>query len=183
MKILAEQAPGTPIICASSLTGEGIRELINYVAEHNASMKRPEIGYGGEDFSAAMGKISEYYNQFYVKVCCGTFNANDYMIALANDIKARLILEGFDVPHLKLFAQGQNEDFCKVDLLGVKDDAKITRAMSEPNREDLPVVLNASAICPAQSLERIINSSIKNISGNFQLSVNVFFEECFDMKK
>ena len=183
IKILDEVAAGTPVICVSALTGAGIGDLIEYISGHNASMKAPDIGYGGEAFSSAMGKISEYYNQFYVKVCCNTFNANDYLTSLANMIKDSLKDEGFDVPHLKLFAQGDEGDFCKIDLLGIGQPVNITRAMSSPDREDLPVILNASAVCPAQNLERIIGSAIAETSGKFNLSVTVFFKQCFGMGK
>lgn len=113
-----------------------------------------------------MDKISEYRTQFYVKVCCGTFNANNYLSELSKSIEAGLKDESFNVSQMKLYAHGEESSL-----------------LSEPDREDLPVVLNVSASCPAQVLERIVASAVGNISEEFQLSATIFSKECISVKE
>ena len=60
---LREHYPLAETVAISALTGEGLEELSQALITGEASMRRPDIGYGGKEFRAAMGKMSEFYLQ------------------------------------------------------------------------------------------------------------------------
>ena len=180
LSYLREAFPETPVMCISAADGTGIPELAEYIISHEACMKHPDIGYGGDEFSAAMGRMSEYNCQYYAEVCCETFDANDYLKDLAEEIGARLREKGCEIPHLKLFAQSGDGDICKADLLGAGRETVLTRKLKS-RCTDLPVVINASAAAPSAVLASAIDKAILDVSGKYQLSVIIFYKECFGL--
>ena len=177
---LKERYPEAEVIAISAGKGEGLEELSQALTQGQASMRRPDIGYGGEAFQHAMGKISEYYIQYRAVVCCNDFDGNAYLVDMAravqNEIKAAAQL----IPHLKLLAWEPEGDFGKVDLIGTERDIEITRRFERPCT-DIAVILNASAACPVDTLEKILTNTMNTVSEKYQLELTVFKKEGLDM--
>ncbi len=173
---LKERYPEAEVIAISAGKGEGLEELSQALTQGQASMRRPDIGYGGEAFQHAMGKISEYYIQYRAVVCCNDFDGNAYLLDMAravqNEIKAAAQL----IPHLKLLAWEPEGDFGKVDLIGTERDIEITRRFERPCT-DIAVILNASAACPVDTLEKILTNTMNTVSEKYQLELTVFKKE------
>ena len=172
--------PEARAIGISALTGEGLEDLSQALIRGTASLHLPEIGYGGPEFGFAMGKMCEFYCQYYAAVCCNDFGGNDYLMALANRIQADVEAAGCDIPHLKLLAWEPEGDYGKVDLLGVNRPIEVTREFSRPCTE-LAVMLNASAACPSGMLDAIMTAAMEEISQEFNLTMMIFKKECFGM--
>ena len=177
---LKGQYPLAACIAISARTGDGLEELALALKNNTASMRRPEIGYGGEAFMAAMGKISEYYLQYHAAVCCDTFDGTAYLVQIAEQIREKLMASGHDVPHLKLLAWEPEGDYGKVDLIGIGRPIEITRRFTRPCTE-LAVILNASALCPDRALDKTMSGTVKSVSDEFRLEIILFKEECFGM--
>ena len=139
-------------------------------------MRRPEIGYGGEAFQHAMGKMSEFYLQYHALVCCNTFDGNAYLMDMARQVQAEMRSTGYLIPHLKLLAWEPEGDFGKVDLIGTDRPIEETHRFERPCRE-LAVILNASAACPVDKLEEIVVTAVEEISRRYQLEWMVFKQE------
>jgi len=180
LELIRSICPDTPVMCVSSLTGDGIPELADYLCSHETGFPEPDFGVTEEEFEAAFGKLSMYNCQYYAEVCCDDFDANDYLSALAEEIRSRLREFDFDTPHLKLFAQREDGDFCKVDLLGVNREIMITHEMTA-RCTDISVVINTTSAADSVSLTGIIDKAITGISGDFNLSVVIFFKESFGL--
>ena len=60
-------------------------------------MHLPDIGYGGPAFGSAMGKIAEFYIQYYAAVCCNDFDGNNYLIDMAKTIQTSIREAGFEI--------------------------------------------------------------------------------------
>lgn len=172
--------PEARAIGISALTGEGLEDLSQALMQGEASLHLPDIGYGGPEFGFAMGKMCEFYCQYYAAVCCNDFGGNDYLMALANRIQADVEAAGCDIPHLKLLAWEPEGDYGKVDLLGVNRPIEVTREFSRPCTE-LAVMLNASAACPSGMLDAIMTAAMEEISQEFNLTMMIFKKECFGM--
>lgn len=172
--------PEARAIGISALTGEGLEDLSQALIRGTASLHLPDIGYGGPEFGFAMGKMCEFYCQYYAAVCCNDFGGNDYLMALANRIQADVEAAGCDIPHLKLLAWEPEGDYGKVDLLGVNRPIEVTREFSRPCTE-LAVMLNASAACPSGMLDAIMTAAMEEISQEFNLTMMIFKKECFGM--
>ena len=69
--------PEARAIGISALTGEGLEDLSQALIRGTASLHLPDIGYGGPEFGFAMGKMCEFYCQYYAAVCCNDFGGND----------------------------------------------------------------------------------------------------------
>ena len=143
-------------------------------------MRRPDIGYGGAAFMAAMGHMSEYYLQYHAAVCCNDFDGDAYLMDLAAAVQNGVREAGREIPHLKLLAWEPEGDFGKVDLLGTGREIQVVHRFTKPCTE-LAVILNASADCPADTLEALITGTTKAVSDRYQLELMLFKQECFGM--
>lgn len=168
------------IVAISALTGCGLEELSLALKDTKASMHLPDIGYGGEAFSNAMGKMSEYYIQYYAVVCCNTFDGNAYLADMALMIQKEIAREECEIPHLKLLAWNPEGSYGKADLLGIDRPVEVVKRLEHPCRE-LAVVLNASAACPGKALDEIMTGTVEKISETYQLTITIFKKECLSM--
>lgn len=168
------------VMAVSALTGEGIERLYSALTQEKGSMHRPDIGYGGPAFSAAMGRISEYNIQYYATVCCHNFDGNAYLTTLAEAIRSNIQKLDAEIPHLKLLAWEPEGDYGKADLLGTVRPIEVSRHFTHPCTE-MAVVLNASALCPSDKLDAVITGAVEHVSKEFQLELIVYKKECFGM--
>ena len=173
---LKEHYPLAQVIAISAREGEGLEELSQALTKGQASMRRPEIGYGGEAFRHAMGKISEYYIQYRAVVCCNDFDGNAYLLDMARGVQDGIREAGQLIPHLKLLAWEPEGDFGKVDLIGTEREIVVTRRFERPCT-DIAVILNASAACPVDMLEEILVGAMNRVSDKYQLELTVFKKE------
>ena len=172
--------PEAEVLCISALRAEGLEELSQALARGKASMRRPEIGYGGEAFRAAMGRISEFYLQFRAVVCCNDFDGNAWLSEMAGALKTEIEKAGYEVPHFKLLAWEPEGDFGKVDLLGTEREIEVNHRFARPCT-DLAAVLNASAVCPAGTLEQVAMDTVRTVSDRYQLELTVFKKDHFGL--
>lgn len=180
LKWLRKAYPQAETIGISALTGCGLEELSQALKQGSASMHLPDIGYGGEAFMDAMGKISEFYVQYYATVCCDNFDGNAYLTEMAKNIQSSVNEKGYDIPHLKLLAWEPEGDFGKADLLGKDRPVEIFKKFEKPCTE-LAVMLNASAVCPGNTLDEIITSAMESVSEAYNLTLMIYKKECFGM--
>ncbi|MBQ6927768.1 MAG: hypothetical protein IJQ36_05600 [Oscillospiraceae bacterium] len=173
---LKEHYPLAQVIAISAREGEGLEELSQALTKGQASMRRPDIGYGGEAFRHAMGKISEYYIQYRAVVCCNDFDGNAYLLDMARGVQDGIREAGQLIPHLKLLAWEPEGDFGKVDLIGTEREIEVTRRFERPCT-DIAVILNASAACPVDMLEEILVGAMNRVSDKYQLELTVFKKE------
>ncbi len=177
---LAAQYPEAKVIAISALTGWGMEELSQALKTGAASMHRPDIGYGGAAFGDAMGRMSEYYIQYYTVVCCNDFDGNDYLLTLAREIQSRMKEAGCEIPHLKLLAWEPEGDYGKVDLIGVHREIDVNKRFAKLCTE-LAVMLNASAACPSALLDSIMEQAQLVVTQQFNQTQTVYKKECFGM--
>ena len=173
---LRENYPEAMVIAISARKEEGLEELSRALTQGQASMRRPDIGYGGEAFRHAMGKISEYYIQYRAVVCCSDFDGNAYLLDMARAVRDGIGQAGQLIPHLKLLAWEPEGDFGKADLIGTEREIEVTRRFERPCA-DIAVILNASAACPADQLEEILVGAMNSVSDKYQLELTVFKKE------
>ena len=177
---LSEHYPLAKVLPISAKKEEGLEALSQALMQEDASMRRPDIGYGGEAFQTAMGRMSEFYLQYHAVVCCNDFDGDAYLLALAEAVRAAIGAAGFEIPHLKLLAWEPEGDFGKADLLGTDRSIEVNHRFTRPCTE-LAVVLNASADCPQDTLDAIISDAVKEVSAAYQLELMIFKKECFGM--
>lgn len=177
---LLEQYPQAEVLAISALEGTGLEELSLALKKGNASMRRPEIGYGGGEFMNSMGRICEYYLQYHAVVCCNTFDGTAYLMDIAQMVQEKLQSAGEDVPHLKLLAWEPEGDYGKVDLVGKNREIVKTRAFQR-ECTDIAVILNASALCSGDRFAEVMQEAVETVSGRYQLDYHVFKEEHFGM--
>lgn len=177
---LEQTYPEARAIGISALTGEGLEGLSQALIQGTASMHLPDIGYGGEEFGEAMGLMSEFYMQYYATVCCDDFSGNDYLMEMAKAIQSGIGNLKCEIPHLKLLAWEPEGDYGKADLLGVARPIEVTKEFARPCTE-LAVMLNCSAACPEEELERVMSEAVESVSEKFNLTVMTFKKECFGM--
>ena len=180
LRWLKENFSQADVICISALRGEGLEELSQTLINGKASMRQPDIGYGGDAFMAAMGKISEYYVQYYATVCCDTFDANGYLAALAERICKALKSTNADMPHLKLLAWEPEGDYGKADFLGNDRAVALAKRFGSPCTA-LAVMLNGSAVCPGDKLDAIMQEAVETVSSEYNLTIFIHKKECFGM--
>ena len=177
---LEQRCPQARVLSISALKGEGLDALSRILKQGKASMRRPDIGYGGAAFQAAMGKLSEYYLQYHAVVCCRTFDGNRYLMEMAKEAQSRIRARGAEIHHLKLLAWEPEGDFGKVDLLGTDRPAEVSHRFVK-DCTAVAVILNASAACPPDALDSLLTETVQEVSGRYQLELAIFKKECFGM--
>ena len=177
---LRETYPQAQTIAISALREEGLEALSLAMRDGRASMRRPDIGYGGKAFKAAMRRMSEYYLQYHAAVCCNDFDGDRYLMDMALRIQADVRASGHEIPHLKLLAWEPEGDYGKVDLLGTDRPIEVNHRFTRPCTT-LAVILNASAACPKTDLDALITGAVNAVSGEYQLELVVFKKDCFGM--
>ncbi len=180
LQCLRETYPQARVIPISALRGEGMEELALALKEGKASMRRPDIGYGGRACKAAMRRMSEYYLQYHAAVCCNDFDANAYLMDMALRIQREIGAAGHEIPHLKLLAWEPEGDYGKADLLGVDRPIEVSHRFDRPCTE-LAVILNASADCPKAVLDGAVTGAVNAVSGEYQLELVIFKKDFFGM--
>ena len=175
---LQSQFPWAKVLAVSALTGQGLDEVCQALIHSSASLRRPELHYGGPEFVSAIGKVSEYNIQYYAVVCCDSFDGTLYLRDLAEEIRCQIQKVNADIPHMKFLAWQPEGDYGKVDLLGIRQPVRITKPFSEACRE-LAVVLNASAFCPPKVLDQIAGEAMEQVSQTYNLTLTVYKKECF----
>ena len=155
-------------------------EELAWLAQRKASLRHPDIDYDADDLQDAMGSLSEYYLQYRALVCCGDFDGNAYLRELAEAIRAAIGGAGFELPHGKLLAWGPEGDYGKADILGMDRPVELPQRFTRPCT-DLAVLLNASAVCPDGTLDRLIGEAVKEISARYQLELTVFKKDHFGL--
>ena len=177
---LQARYPEAKVLCISARTGEGMEALSDALTAGRASLRNPDLGYGGAQFKKSMKRVSEYYLQYRAVVCCDDFDGNAYLAALAGRVRDGVAAAGCEIPHLKLLAWTPEGDFGKVDLLGVGRPAERTRPFAR-RCVDLAVILNASALCPHKTLDAIVTGAAEEVSAEYRLEMTVFKKEHFGM--
>ena len=125
-------------------------------------------------------KLSWYNSKFYVKVCCGSFDGNDFLADLVESIGEKLKNEHINIRHLKVSGEGMDGTACKISLLGVDYDIEFDSRLGEPCI-DLPVIINARAVCQAELLNEIMDEALDEVAKKYNLDTIIFFTECFGM--
>lgn len=173
---LKEKYPRAELVSICALSGENIDRLSQALTSGCASMQRPDIGYGGEAFSKIMGQVCEYNISYYATVCCDTFDGNEYLLSLAESIKAAVKAENAEMPHMKLLAWEPEGEYGKVDMMGTLRPAEVNQRFSHPCTE-LAVVLNSSAFGKSETLDKAVTGAIEKISEDYQLELSIFKKE------
>ena len=177
---LVERYPWTRQLAVSAKSGAGLEELCLALREGSASLRRPEIDYDAEELQKAMGSLSEYYLQYRALVCCEDFDGSAYLLELAEEIRRAIREERAEIPHLKLLAWTPEGDYGKADLLGTERPVILTRDFERPCT-DLAVLLNASAACPDETLDRLLGEAVETVSRRYRLELTVHRKDHFGL--
>lgn len=177
---LAAHYPRTKQLAVSAKTGEGLEALSRALREGHASLRHPDIDYDGDDLQGAMGRVSEYYLQYRALVCCDDFDGSAYLLDLAEETRRAVRAAGCEVPHMKLLAWGPEGDYGKADILGVDRPVELPHRFARPCT-DLAVLLNAGAVCPDETLNRLIGEAVKTVSDRYQLELTIFKKDHFGL--
>ena len=178
LEFLRDFCPDAAVFAVSAKNKTNIEQVADYIMTHDARLKEVDIGYGGPEFVAAEQKLSWYNRQFYVKVCCGTFDGDAFLGDLVEAIRLKLLRSRRNVPHLKVFAEGEDGTFCKISLLGVDYEPQYDSRLGRPCT-DLPVIINARAACESRLLAGIMDEALAETTKKYNLDTVVFFTECF----
>lgn len=173
---LRKTYPQAEVVTLSAVTGEGLDVLYRALTEGQASMHRPDIGYGGEAFTEVMGRVCEYNIQYYAAVCCNDFDGNAYLLALAREVQDCVRKLQAKIPHMKFLAWEPKGEYGKVDLLGTDRSIEVNQSFGHPCTE-LAVALNASAFGSGKELDTALTDAIGRVSKVFRLDLVIYRKE------
>jgi hypothetical protein len=173
--------PDTPVMHMSAKTGAGTQEIVDYLMGHEAAAIHREIGYGTPEFMAAEKKLSWYNRRFFAaEKNDRNIDFNSVVKDFIEAIRDGLIEAKRNVPHLKLFAAGQDGDFVKASLIGVDYDIDYSSRLKNKYAA-ISIVVNARGACESETMANIMDEALKVIEQGHNLSCKVLFTECFSM--
>ena len=173
--------PDTPVLVMSALTGDGVDEVVDYLLTHEAAAEHRDIGYGSEEFVAAENLLSWYNRRiFFEEKGDKNVDFNAVICDVFEETRKGLKAENSNVPHLKAFASGEEDDFFKASLLGVDNSVEYTRKLAG-NYSAISVVINARAAADSQVVAGIVDDALDVVTDRYNLRVRTFFMETFGM--
>ena len=144
-------------------------------------MNITDIGYGGPEFVAAEKSMSWFNRNVFITAKDGkAFDGNELVDDLIDEIRNGLIANKRNVPHLKTFAVGKENDYGKFSLIGVDYDIIHDQELKEET-EKLRLVVNARAVCESDLLLDIVDDAFDAVAEKYSVKIKVFFSECFGM--
>ena len=171
--------PDIPVMAISARTGEGLEDLVDYLLSHEAATEPRDLGTDSEEFDAAEAQMCWYNRRFFAEERNGKnidFNLviEDFMEA----IREGLIEAKRNVPHLKLFAAGEGDDFVKCSIVGIDYDLEFERKLDH-EYSGIAIVVNARAVCESETFGDIAEDAMDAIKSKYNLKCRVIFTECF----
>lgn len=171
--------PDIPVMAISARTGEGIPELVDYLLAHKAAAQARDLGLDSEEFDAAEAQMCWYNRRFFAKERDGRdIDFNVVVDDLMEGIRDGLIEARRNVPHLKLFAAGEGDDFVKCSLIGVDYDVEYESKLKQ-DYTAIAIIVNARATCESETFGEVVEDAMEQIKQKHNLKCNVIFTECF----
>jgi len=181
LALLQSVCPDVPVFAVSAKEKTNIKDVVDYILSHETKLKVIDIGYGGEEFIAAEKKMSWYNSQFFLKTNDGrTFDGNEFISAFIEAVRKKVTENKRNIPHLKIFAVGQENDFGKASLLGIDYDIEFDKKI-EQEYNSLRVIVNVRAACESVLLSKIMNEALDEAAEIIDVYYQIFFTECFGM--
>ncbi len=181
---IKERYPSTPVFFMSALTGEGTEAVVDYLLSHKAPAVHREIGYGSAEFMAAEKLLCWYNRRIFMSEKDGQdIDYNEVITDIFEGIRAGLIKNGGNAPHLKMFASDKPEnpgDIFKASMIGV--DYPLEYACRLKNQYTaLSLVINARAVADSQVMADIVEEALEQTADRYNLKIRTFFMESFGM--
>ena len=173
--------PDTPVMAMSALTGEGVDEVADYLVSHTASAKHRDIGYGSDAFIAAEVLLSWYNRRVFLSERDDkNIDFNAVIADIFEEIRNGLKANSCNVPHLKMFAAGDDSDFIKASLIGIDYDIEYAHKLSRAYSA-ISVIINARAAAGSQIMVDIVDDALDSVAAKYNLKARTFFMEAFGM--
>jgi len=173
--------PETPVMAMSALTGEGVEEVADYLVSHKAAAKHRDIGYGSEAFIAAETLLSWYNHRvFLAERDDKNVDFNSVIADLFEGIRNGLKSNNSNVPHLKMFAAGEGDDFIKASLIGIDYDVEYAHKLSG-KYSVISLIINARAAADSQVMVDVVDEALNAVTAKYSLRARTFFMEAFGM--
>jgi len=176
-KLIKDISSDIRVFTVSAKNSSGIDELAEYILTEKASLTQPE-GLGERPEAVLpQFKLSWYDSRYYVKVCCDDFSPDEYLSDLMENARFSFASMNANIPHLKIFAAGQEGDYAKYSLTGIdypvgKDQPYGKRAT------ELTVIINARFLCPAALAGQIMKAVIDTAGKKHNLDTMIYLTTC-----
>ena len=171
--------PDTPVMAMSARTGEGVAEVVDYVLAHEAPAVWRDLGTDSEEFDSAEAQMCWYNRRFFAEERSGkNIDFNEVVEDFMEAIREGLIEARRNVPHLKLFAAGEGDDFVKCSIVGVDYDLEFERKLDR-EYSGIAIIVNARAVCESETFGDIAEDAMDEIKAKHNLKCRVIFTECF----
>ncbi len=181
MAFLHTAYPDTPVMAMSALTNDGVEEVVDYLMTHQAAAKHKDIGYGSEAFIAAENLLSWYNRRVFLEEKDDkNIDFNVVIADIFEEIRKGLKSHHDNVPHLKAFASGTDDDFFKASLLGIDYEVEYARKLTN-SYSAISVVINARAAADSQEMAVIVEDALEHVEQTYNLKARTFFIETFGM--
>ena len=171
--------PDIPVMSISARTGEGIDELVDYLLSHKANAEARDLGTDSEEFDAAEAQMCWYNRRFFAEERDGrNIDFNSVIEDFMEGIREGLIEAKRNVPHLKLFAAGEGDDFVKCSIVGIDYDLEFDRKLDH-DYSGIAIVVNARAVCESETFGDIVEDAMDAIKAKHNLKCRIIYTECF----
>lgn len=179
LDFLQANYPHAKVFAISARYRIGVKDLLIHLMSHESTLPETDIGYGSTAFMKAEQKLSWYNRQVYLKRA-HSFDGNAFSRDFMENVRERLIEAERNVPHLKVWGTTADGQMIKASLIGVDYPIEFDREAGA-NTEKLRFVINARATCESELLDRIMNTALETVAGQYNLTYQIFFTECFGM--
>lgn len=180
LSFLREGWKDAAVFAVSAKTGAGVADFADYILAHTSRLLHPDLAYGGSDFCAAMGKMAQYGRQFYVEVCCNTFDGNAYLRDLAEAIRKNICAAGRSHAASEALCDGSGRKLRQSSP--PSEAAEVLRSTTRwmHRRRRCRSSSTPALSVPPAALSRAMDEAIAETAQQYQLAVTTYMTECFD---
>lgn len=176
--------PHTQLMTMSAMKGDGVSEAVDYLLQNKSTAIHREIGYESKEFIAAEEQLSWFNTRVFMQQREEkNLDFNQVIADLFEEIREGLKRHDSNVPHLKMFASGSDEeltDFFKASLLGVDYDVEYSRKLDRKYNA-LSLIINARCAADPVVMADIVNDAADAVSAKYDMKTRTFFIESFGM--
>ncbi len=173
--LLAQAAPGRPIISCSAMTGEGFELLAEFI-EQRGEFGRRILDIDYDTYAAGEAELG-WLNLSSELSATRSFDLDALMMKLIERLQSQLVQAGSETAHLKVIGM-TNGQTGVVNLISNQSAPKLSLA-SQATTSNAELVINARVSIDPEILANLVQSSLTEIAQQFAAAVVIRQSQSF----
>jgi G3E family GTPase len=174
---LREQYPAADVLTVSARTGANLEEWFERIADNQlASRPAMDVDY---DVYAEGEALLGWLNATAQLTAPAPFDGNGLLRELARQIHAGVVLDGFEIAHLKMtLTPGEGSDIAALNLVGTDGQPELSHRLADETAEG-ELIVNLRAEGDPDRLRAVVETSLRSVAAQHRADAAIVHCEHF----